>query len=128
MVVEPPAPKQDRVNDNVVPNRKFRRPIAPGEMLRKEFLQTLDVTPGAFATHIGVPLADVEAFIRGEAPLSITLALRIANAVGTSVAMWLNMQMACDLYDAMQSPEGLAATKIPPLPEHLATLKPTRTP
>ncbi|GAC1310294.1 MAG: hypothetical protein NVSMB19_24460 [Vulcanimicrobiaceae bacterium] len=112
------------MNDNVVPNRKFRRPIAPGEMLRKEFLETLHVTPAAFATHIGIPLAELEAFIRGERALTTTLAIRIGNAVGTSVQMWLNMQMACDLYDAMQSPEGLAATHIAPLPEHLATLKP----
>ncbi len=114
------------MNDNVVPNRKFGRPISPGEMLRKEFLEQLHVTPAAFATHIGVPLADVEAFIRGEHALTTTMAIRIGNAVGTSVQMWLNMQMACDLYDAMQSPEGLAATKVAPLPEHLATLEPKR--
>jgi len=112
------------VNDNVVPNRKFRRPIAPGEMLRKEFLEPLGVKPGAFAAHIGVPLEDVQAFIGGDHELTTTLAIRIANAVGTSVQMWLNMQLACDLYDAMQSPEGLAATRVAPLPEHLATLKP----
>lgn len=112
------------MNDNVVPNRKFRRPIAPGEMLRKEFLEQLHVTPAAFAAHIGVPLPELEAFIRGERDLTPTLAIRIGNAVGTSVQMWLNMQLACDLYDAMQSPEGLAATKVAPLPEHLATLKP----
>ncbi len=112
------------MSDNVVPNRKFRRPISPGEMLRKEFLQQLNVTPTAFASHIGVPLVDLEAFIAGERDLTPTLAIAIANAVGTSVQMWLNMQMACDLYDAMQSPEGIAATKIAPLPEHLATLDP----
>ena len=112
------------MNDNVVPNRKFGRPIAPGEMLRKEFLVPLGVAPAAFAAHIGVPLPDVEAFLRGESTLAPTLAIRIANAVGTSVQMWLTMQMACDLYDAMQTPSGLAATKIPPLPEHVASLKP----
>jgi plasmid maintenance system antidote protein VapI len=31
--------------------------------------------------------------------------------------MWLNMQMAVDLYDAMQSPDGEAATKVRVLPE-----------
>ncbi|GAC1312388.1 MAG: hypothetical protein NVS2B3_04760 [Vulcanimicrobiaceae bacterium] len=114
------------MNDNVVPNRKFGRPIAPGEMLRKEFLVPLGVTPTAFASHIGVPLAEVEAFVRGERALTPTLAIRIANAVGTSVQMWLTMQMACDLYDAMRAPDGLAATEVGPLPEHLASLKPPR--
>ena len=93
-------------------------------MLRKEFLVPLGVTTAAFATHVGLPLSEIEAFVRGERELTPTMAIRIGNAVGTSVQMWLNMQMACDLYDAMQSPEGLAATKIAPLPEHLATLKP----
>jgi len=94
-------------------------------MLRKEFLEQLNVTPAAFAAHVGVPLSDLEAFIRGERDLTPSLAIRIGNAVGTSVQMWLTMQMACDLYDAMQSPEGLEATKVGPLPEHLATLEKT---
>jgi addiction module HigA family antidote len=105
------------VNDKVVPNRKFRRPIHPGVMLQQEFLGPLRVSTERFASHVGVPVAEIDAFVRGDRDLSPSLALRIGNAVGTSVQMWLNMQMAVDLYDAMQSPDGEAATKVRVLPE-----------
>ncbi len=105
------------MNDKVVPNRKFRRPIHPGAMLQNEFLGPLGITTQAFAAHVGVPVETVDAFVRGERDLTPSLALRIGNAVGTSVQMWLNMQMAVDLYDAMQSPDGEAATRVRVLPE-----------
>ncbi len=111
------------VNDKVVPNKKFRRPIHPGVMLQNEFLAPLGVTTQAFATHVGVPVAEIDAFVRGDRDLSPSLAIRVGNAVGTSVQMWLNMQMAIDLYDAMQSPDGEAATKVRVLPAVEESLK-----
>ncbi len=111
------------VNDKVVPNKKFRRPIHPGVMLQNEFLTPLGIATQAFATHVGVPVAEIDAFVRGDRDLSPSLAIRVGNAVGTSVQMWLNMQMAIDLYDAMQSPDGEAATKVRVLPAVEESLK-----
>ena len=111
------------MNDKVVPNKKFRRPIHPGVMLQNEFLKPLGVSSQAFAAHVGIPVEEIDAFVRGERDLSPSLAVRIGNAVGTSVQMWLNMQMAIDLYDAMQSPDGEAATKVRVLPEVEESLK-----
>jgi addiction module HigA family antidote len=73
-------------------------------MLLEEFLKPLGVTQTQFAERIG-----------GRRGVTPDTALRLEKALGMSAQFWLNLQLACDLYHAMHSPEAAKIEKIEPL-------------
>jgi addiction module HigA family antidote len=74
-----------------------RIPSHPGEILLYEFLEPLGMTAEAFALHIGVPPAEVDAVVRMEAPVTPRLAWLIGMATGTGPELWMNLQTGYDL-------------------------------
>jgi len=69
----------------------------PGEILREEFLDPLQVTQVAFAEHIGVPVQRVNEIIRGKRGVTAATAWLFAQALGTTAEFWLNLQAGYDL-------------------------------
>lgn len=87
-----------------------RAPTAPGEVLREEFILPFKMTQGDFAQRIGVPTETVNRIVNGKRGISPEMALRLAAALGTTPQFWLNLQAACDLFDAREkSADSLAA-------------------
>jgi len=76
------------------------RPIHPGEILREEFLEPLDVTPAALARALHVSAPTVNDIVRERRNISADVALRLAKALGTTAQFWLNLQAAYDLRKA----------------------------
>lgn len=76
------------------------RPIHPGEVLREEFLQPLEMSANQFAHVIGVPANRVTEIVRERRTLTADTALRLARALGTTPEFWLNLQQAYDLRTA----------------------------
>ncbi len=74
-----------------------RVPTHPGEILSEEFLVPLQVTPPAFAKHIGVPAPRVYEIIRGQRGVTPETAWLFAQALGTTPEFWLNLQNAYNL-------------------------------
>ena len=73
------------------------RPIHPGEVLREEFLQPLEMSANQFAHVIGVPANRVTEIVGERRTLTADTALRLARALGTTPEFWLNLQTAHDL-------------------------------
>ena len=69
----------------------------PGEILKAEFLDPLQVTQVAFAGHIGVPVQRVNEIIRGKRGVTAETAWLFAQALGTTAEFWLNLQAGYDL-------------------------------
>jgi antitoxin HigA-1 len=81
-----------------------RAPTHPGEMLLEEFLRPLGMTQRDLAVAIGVSYPRVNELIHGKRGVSPDTALRLAQLLGTSPELWLNLQMAWDLYHARRAP------------------------
>jgi addiction module HigA family antidote len=89
---------------------KFSPPIHPGEILREQFLEPLELSAGSLARHLGVPRTRIERLVKEEMGVSTDTALRLAKYFGTSPNVWLNLQQAYDLaVGADQIKDDLAA-------------------
>lgn len=80
-----------------------RAPIHPGEMLLEEFLEPMKVTQSELATKLKIPFQRVNQIIKGKRSVTPDTAMRLARVLGTSVELWLNLQLAWDLYEAQHS-------------------------
>ena len=79
------------------------KPVHPGEILRKEFLRPLKITPTRLAHDLSVPRQRVLEIIQGDRPVCADTALRLARFFGTSDRFWLNLQAHYDLEMAKQT-------------------------
>jgi len=77
-------------------------PITPGEILLEEFLKPMGLTQSDFAKHLGWTYARVNEIANGKRGISPSTALTFADVFNTSPDLWLNAQLACDLWEAQQ--------------------------
>jgi len=75
----------------------FDPPIHPGEVLREQFLEPLELSAGALARQLGVPRTRMERIVKEEMGISVDTALRLAKYFDTTPNVWLNMQATYDL-------------------------------
>jgi addiction module HigA family antidote len=73
------------------------KPIHPGEILEKEFLEPLGVTQYRLATDVGVPPRRINEIVHGIRGISADSALRFAHYFGTTPQFWMNLQARFDL-------------------------------
>ncbi len=79
---------------------KNRRPTPPGEILREEFLGPMKMSQEALARRMGVSLETVNQIVNGRRSVTVDIAVRLGRALETSSEIWMNLQVACDLWDA----------------------------
>lgn len=72
-------------------------PFHPGEILLEEFLEPAGLSQAAFAERIGWNKTRVNEFIRGKRGVTAEAALDLAEALGTSAKLWMNLQASYDL-------------------------------
>ncbi len=68
------------------------RPIHPGEILREEFLEPLDITPAALARALHVSAPTVNDIVRERRGITADMALRLGRYFDTSAQFWMNLQ------------------------------------
>ncbi len=66
--------------------------IHPGEILKSEFLDPLELTAYAFSKAIGMNRSGVSDIMNGERAITAETALRFARFFGNSPQFWLNLQ------------------------------------
>jgi len=74
-----------------------KNPFHPGEILLEEFLVPEGITQSAFAEKIGWTRARLNELIKGKRGISAEAALDLAEALGTSAKLWMNLQATYDL-------------------------------
>ena len=72
-------------------------PFHPGEMLIEEFLEPIGMTQVEFARQLGWTKARLNELIRGKRGITAESALDLAEALGTSPKLWMNLQATYDL-------------------------------
>ena len=73
------------------------RPIHPGEVLREDFLEPLDMSANALANKLGVTPARINEIVREKRGITADSALRLAKYFGGSAQFWLNLQSTYEL-------------------------------
>ena len=72
-------------------------PVHPGEILKHEFLEELDMSAGKLAKHLHVPRSRIERLCEEKTAITIDTAKRLSKALGTTPEFWLNLQLHYDL-------------------------------
>ena len=84
-------------------DKQPRNPFHPGEMLLEEFLDPMGMSQAAFANKIGWTRTRLNEFIRGKRGVTAGAALDLADALGTSPKLWMNLQATYDLDKAAKA-------------------------
>ena len=83
--------------------KQLKNPFHPGEMLLEEFLEPMGMSQAAFAQKIGWSRARLNEVIRGKRGVTAEAALDLAEILGTSPKLWLNLQATYDLAKAVEA-------------------------
>lgn len=87
-----------------------RVPTHPGQVLREEFLEAMDLTQRELADSIAVPNQRVNEIVNGRRGVTPSTALRLSQFFGTSIDFWINLQFRWDLYHARESESEVLKT------------------
>ena len=83
----------------------MKSPPHPGEIVRKDCIEPLDLTITEAAEGLGVSRKHLSALVNGRAGISPEMAIRLSKAFGGSPESWLTQQMQYDLRQAEEEGE-----------------------
>jgi addiction module HigA family antidote len=72
-------------------------PIHPGEFLRADFMQPLQLSMNRIAVDLRVPVTRIAEIVHERRGITPDTALRLARYFNTSSGFWMNLQTAYDL-------------------------------
>ncbi len=75
-------------------------PIYPGEIIREDILNGLDMSVNAFAIALRVPQSRMAAIVAERRGISADTALRLARYLGSTPDFWSRLQASYDLKTA----------------------------
>ena len=84
-------------------SKQPKNPFHPGEILMEEFLEPMGITQTAFAEKVGWTRARLNELIRGKRGVTAEAALDLADVLGTSPKLWMNLQATYDLDKAQRA-------------------------
>ncbi|MCM8813197.1 MAG: HigA family addiction module antitoxin [Candidatus Omnitrophica bacterium] len=76
---------------------KNRMPTHPGEILRAEFLEPLEMSQTQLAEKMGVPIKRINSLVSGKRGMTPETALLLSGVFKTSPEFWMNLQVSHDL-------------------------------
>jgi antitoxin HigA-1 len=79
-----------------------RPPTHPGEVLLEEFLKPSELSQQTLADAIGVSFQRINELCNQRRGITPSTALRLSRFFGTTPDFWLNLQLRCELYAAIQ--------------------------
>ncbi|MFQ2171902.1 HigA family addiction module antitoxin [Aeromonas rivipollensis] len=92
--------------------KRIRKPTHPGLVFKRRVLARLGLSIQQAADYLGLSRQTMSKFCNGTSPCTQNLARRIAEATGSNVAVWINMQAALDAWEA-ENMETPVVTKFP---------------
>lgn len=72
-------------------------PVHPGEILRHEFIEALDLSEYRVAQAVHVPPRRINEIVHGKRAITADTAVRLARFFGVSAEFWMNLQAKFDL-------------------------------
>jgi len=77
--------------------------VHPGEILKLDFLDSMNITAYALAKAIGVDQTRISQLIKGSRSISADTALRLGKYFNMSPEFWLNIQNRFDLEEEREN-------------------------
>jgi addiction module HigA family antidote len=77
--------------------------IHPGVILKKHYLDGLDLTQREFAQRTGLPVSRINDILKGRRGITMDAAIRLGTVLGTTEQLWLNLQASYDRHCAMEA-------------------------
>ncbi len=87
--------------------RRTRKPTHPGYTFHHDVLGPLGLSLTEAARRLGVSRKHLSGFVNGHTRCNLDMAQRLAIATNTSIASWVNMQSALDIWEAENNPDPL---------------------
>jgi addiction module HigA family antidote len=75
-------------------------PPHPGEIIKEDVLKAEGIKVTEAARQLGVSRVALSRLLNGKAGVSVDMALRLSQWLGTKAELWLRMQDASDLWHA----------------------------
>jgi|SRR5665213_944930 len=91
----------------------MHNPPHPGEIIRDQCLEPLNLTVTAAAKGLGVTRKALSELLNGHSGVSPDMAIRLSKAFGGSAETWLKLQMQYDLWQAERRARSI---KVKPFP------------
>lgn len=82
---------------------KYRRSTHPGEIIRYEFLEPLQLTQQALADAVGVTRVRINEIILGKRSVTPDTAFRLAKFFNTTADFWIGLQTNFDMWETLHS-------------------------
>lgn len=96
---------------------KRLRPVHPGDILKNDFLEPLEITSYRLAKELGVSRPTITQLVARRRNITAEMALRLARYFGTSAQVWQNLQAQYDLELATSRIGKVVKQKIRPRSE-----------
>ena len=96
-------------------------PPHPGEIIKEDVLEAEGISVTEAARQLGVSRVTLSRLLNGKTGVSVDMALRLSQWLGTTPEVWLRMQDACDLWQARKA----TRPKIVPLKNRDSVCSPT---
>lgn len=77
-------------------------PLHPGEVLREEFMEPMDITAYALAKACQIERPRLERIVREQQGITADTALRLGKYFNTTPEFWMNLQTRFELEAAKQ--------------------------
>lgn len=75
----------------------FLDPITPGEILREDFMDPMNISINKLSRDLVVPPNRISAIVNGKRSITADTALRLERYFGVEAQFWLNLQSEYDL-------------------------------
>jgi addiction module HigA family antidote len=89
----------------------MHNPPHPGEVIKRQCLEPLDLTVTEAAEGLGVSRNTMSMLINGRLGISPEMAIRLSKGFGGSPESWLRQQMDYDLWQAQQKAKTIKVRK-----------------
>ena len=87
-------------------------PAHPGEVLKKLYLDALEITITEAASRLGIARKTLSQLVNGHMGVSAEMAIRLSKALKTTPELWLNMQVSYDLWVASKKMQSVEVKQI----------------
>ena len=77
-----------------------RRPTGPGGILRAHYIEDRGISVTSLSRAAGISRKHMSDIVNGRARIEPRTAARLAKVLGTTTALWVNLQAAVDAWDA----------------------------
>lgn len=78
-------------------SRDLLDPITPGEILREDFMEPLEISINRLSRDLAVPPNRISEIVNGKRGITADTALRLERYFGVEAQFWLNLQSEYDL-------------------------------